>query len=161
MSALTVRPAAPDDVPAIHALLLDFGRYWRHEDWVSGSEPALADALFGPAPRGQGHVACLETGVIGVALWFVTYNFWMTRPILYLEDLFVAEAARGSGAGAALMRALAAEALARDCAWMSWTVRDEDAGAARFYAALGAEPDRESRPWRLEGDALHALAGGA
>lgn len=158
MSAPAVRPAVRDDVPAIHALLRDFGRYWHHADWVSGTEAALADALFGPVPRGMGHVACAGGSVIGVALWFVTYNFWVTRPILYLEDLFVAEAARGSGAGAALMRALAAEALARDCAWMSWTVRDEDEGAARFYAGLGALPDRESRPWRLEGEALERLA---
>ncbi len=156
--SVTVRPARAEDVGAIAGLLRAFGRYWGHEDWVTGSEAALADALFGPAPRGFGHIACVDDAAVGVALWFITYNFWMARPILYLEDLFVDEAARGSGAGAALMRALAAEALARDCTWMNWAVLNDDARANRFYAGLGAVTHPDSTLWRLETEALTALA---
>jgi len=157
--AVIVRPAIAADAGAIAALLRAFGRYWEHEEWVPGREAALDEALFGPAPRGFGHVAVMEGRVIGVALWFLTYNFWVTRPILYLEDLFVEADARGSGAGAALMRALAAEVVARDCAWMNWVVVNHDERAQRFYAGLGAVTDPVATQWRLDGEDCARLAG--
>lgn len=160
MTALTVRRAVDADTGAIAALLRAFGRYWDHEDWVTGTEPALREALFGPEPRGFGHVAVLDDHIVGVALWFLTYNFWVTQPILYLEDLFVDADARRSGAGAALMRAVAGEAVARDCAWMHWAVVDADERAQRFYASLGGVTDPKSTLWRLDSEECVKLAAG-
>ncbi len=156
-----VRQAVPEDIGAIHALLLGFGRHVGHVEWVSAGPEALAGALFGAAPRGHAHVALVDGRIVGVALWFLSFNFWMVQPVLYLEDLFVDAEARGSGAGEALMRALAAEAVARDCAWMDWQVLTDNHGGQRFYARLGARAQPEWRLWRLEGPALAELAGGA
>jgi GNAT superfamily N-acetyltransferase len=156
---LVVRPAAPADVDAIFERLLGFGRHVGKPDWVSTTPDQLAAGLFGPAPRGFAHVATVEDRVVGVALWFFTYNFWMAQPVLYLEDLFVDADARGSGAGEALMRALAAEAQAHGCAWMDWQVLTDNLGGQRFYDRLGARLQPEWRLWRLEGEALAALAG--
>ena len=155
---LVVRPAAPIDVDAIFERLLGFGRHVGNPDWVSTTPDQLVAGLFGSLPRGFAHVATVEGRVVGVALWFFTFNFWMAQPILYLEDLFVDADARGSGAGEALMRALAAEAVARDCAWMDWQVLTVNVGGQRFYDRLGAELQPEWRLWRLEGEALAALA---
>lgn len=158
MAALEIRAAARGDVSAIHRLLLDFGRHWGHEEWVSGSPDALATALFGPDHKGYGHVAVLDGAVVGVALWFLAFNFWMAQPVLFLEDLYVDEAARGSGAGEALMRALAKEAVTCDCAWMEWIVAVDNVAGQRFYARHGGTAKTEYDLWRLEDDALHALA---
>lgn len=155
---VVVRRATADDVAAIHALLLGFGRHIGHVDWVTAGPAALRDALFGATPRGFAHVAVVDARIVGVALWFLSFNFWMVQPILYLEDLFVDAEARGSGAGEALMRALAAEAIARDCAWVDWQVLTENTGGQRFYDRLGAKLQPEWRLWRLEGEALAALA---
>lgn len=156
---VTVRPATAGDIGAIAGLLRAFGRYWNREDWVTGGEVALAEALFGPEPRGFGHVAVADGRVIGVALWYLAYNFWAARPILYLEDLYVDADARGSGAGGALMRALAGEAVARDCVWMNWVVVNADQRAQRFYAGLGAVTDPIATQWRLDGEDCARLAG--
>lgn len=156
--SVAVRPAVRADVEAIHERLCRFGRHIGHPDWVSTTSAQLGAALFGPAPSGFAHVATLGDGVAGVALWFLSFNFWMAQPILYLEDLFVDAEARGLGAGDALMRALAAEAQARDCAWMDWIVLTENLGGQRFYERLGARLQPEWRLWRLEGEALAALA---
>ncbi|MFD1949152.1 GNAT family N-acetyltransferase [Sphingomonas arantia] len=106
------------------------------------------------------HVAVLDGAVVGVALWFQTYSTWTGRPSLYLEDLFVADVARGTGAGKALFRALAREAVRRDCARIDWAVLDWNETAAGFYEAIGARPSTGWQPWRIEGAALERLAAG-
>ncbi len=156
--SVTARPAVRADVDAIYERLLRFGRHLGHPDWVSATSAQLGEVLFGPAPKGFAHVAQHEGKIVGVALWFLSFNFWMAQPILYLEDLFVDAEARGLGAGEALMRALAGEAQARDCAWMDWIVLTENEGGQRFYDRLGAKLQPEWRLWRLEGEALAALA---
>src|SRR6266849_1668935 len=49
----------------------------------------------------------------GTALFHTRFSTWLGRPGLYLEDLYVTEAARGQGAGRRLMARLAAIAIAR------------------------------------------------
>jgi GNAT superfamily N-acetyltransferase len=39
---------------------------------------------------------------VGYATWFHTYSTFLAKPTMYLEDLFVREDARESGAGSAL-----------------------------------------------------------
>lgn len=158
--APVIRAATIADVPAIHGLLQRFGTHWGNPDWVSATPEALSAALFGADPKGFGHVAQIDGQVTGVALWFVTFNFWMAEPILFLEDLFVDEAARGSGAGEALMRALAREATERGCAWMDWIVRTDNHAGQRFYARHGGVRQGDFDLWRMERDALARLAGG-
>lgn len=158
MTDILVRPAARGDVPAIHGLLRAFAAHGGYPDWVRSTTDQLDDAFFGPAAWCAAHVAEADGAIVGMALWFLNFNFGLGRPGLYLEDLFVADHARGWGVGEALIRALAAEAIARDCVWMDWLVLTENVGAQRFYARLGAAEQSEWRLWRLEGNALTDLA---
>jgi GNAT superfamily N-acetyltransferase len=82
----------------------------------------------------------------------------MGRPSLYLEDLFVLPEERGTGAGKALLRALARIALRRGCGRMEWTVLDWNRPAIRFYERLGARLRKEWILTRLTGAPLRRLA---
>ncbi|MBX9730478.1 MAG: GNAT family N-acetyltransferase [Sphingomonas sp.] len=155
---LAIRRATQDDIPEIHRLLLAFGRHWQREEWVSGTQAALDTALFGLDHRGFAHVAELDGKVVGMALWYLTFSFWLAEPVLFLEDLYVDEPARGSGAGEALLRTLAAEALDRGCAWMDWIVQTDNEATKRFYARHGGAHNADFDLWRMEGDQLRALA---
>jgi GNAT superfamily N-acetyltransferase len=95
---------------------------------------------------------------VGFALYFFTYSTFMGRPTLYLEDLFVVPAARGAGAGRALLAALARLAVRRGCGRMEWAVLDWNRPAIRFYERLGAKLRKEWILTRLTGGALARLA---
>ena len=97
---------------------------------------------------------------IGLALYYFTYSTFLGRPTLYLEDLFVLPAARGNGAGRALLRALAKIAVRRGCGRMEWAVLDWNTPSIRFYQKLGAKLRREWILTRLAGAPLRRLAGG-
>ena len=69
-------------------------------------------------------------------------------------------AARGRGAGAALMAAVAAETVRRGAVSLEWGVHASNAGALGFYRRLGAGGG-EVRILGVDGDRLRALAAAA
>ncbi|WP_442681355.1 N-acetyltransferase family protein [Sphingomonas sp. ASY06-1R] len=155
---MIVRIATPGDVPAIRQLIIALATYERDPDAVRATEQSLHQTLFSQDAKVYAFVAEIEGNVCGIAIWFLNYSTWTGRPGIYLEDLFVAETARGTGAGRALLRALAQEAVARNCARIDWAVLDWNAPAMDFYRALGARPQSGWQPWRLDGDALAEMA---
>lgn len=155
---VTIRRAAPADVPDLLRLITALAVYEREPDAVKATEQSLTETLFAERAQVFAHVADRDGSVVGVALWFETYSTWTGRPSLYLEDLFVEPAARGDGIGRRLFRALASEAKARGCARLDWAVLDWNESARGFYRALGGHHSTGWQPWRLEGAALDALA---
>jgi GNAT superfamily N-acetyltransferase len=69
----------------------------------------------------------------------------------------VRPAARGTGAGRALLATLAAICVERRYRRMEWVMLDWNP-AARFYQTIGATVVGDWLPYRLSGDALHRLA---
>ncbi len=76
---------------------------------------------------------------VGFAIYFTTFSTFLCKPGLYLEDLFVEPAHRGSGIGKALLRRLASLAVERGCGRFEWRVLDWNEPSIRFYESLGAK----------------------
>lgn len=155
---LSIRLATRADVPTILELVRELAAYEREPNAVVASEERLANDGFGDAPRFRVLLAEWDRAPVGLAFHFFTYSTWRGTPTLYLEDLFVRPAHRGRGIGVALMRRLAADAVAIGCERFDWQVLDWNETAIRFYESLGARVMRGWLPVRLEGDALRALA---
>lgn len=92
----------------------------------------------------------------GEALGFATVSFapfaWTGSDVAFLQDLFVAESARGQGAGEALLKAVYAEADGRGAAQVYWMVDETDAKLQRFYERNAIRTPyvrfmREPWPW--------------
>ncbi len=157
---LVIRPALAKDVPVVLALIRALATYEREPDAVLATEADLLRDGFGEgAPAFHVLLAEDEGEPIGFAFYFFTYSTWRGRPCLWLEDLFVAPEHRKKGAGLALMKALAREAVDRECRRFVWQVLDWNEPSIVFYERLGAKVLREWLTVRLEGDALEALAG--
>jgi GNAT superfamily N-acetyltransferase len=154
-----VRAAAPADVPVLLELVRELAAYEREPDAVEATEELLATALFGVAPVASCSVALDDGGdVVGFALWYITFSTWKGRPGLWLEDLFVRPSARGTGLGTALLQELARTCVERGYPRFEWWVLDWNAPAIGFYRSLGAVPQDEWTTFRVDGDALRALA---
>jgi GNAT superfamily N-acetyltransferase len=158
MAAAMIRAATPSDIPAIHRLIVELAVYEKEPDAVQASHADLASALFGARPTAECVLAVQDGAPVGLALFFTNFSTWTGKPGLYLEDLFVMPAARGTGLGKALLVHLAGIAVARGYGRFEWSVLDWNTPAIGFYTALGAKPMSEWTVMRVEGDALAALA---
>lgn len=155
---IRIRPAVVDDLPLIVRLIRGLAEYERLLDECAVSEEALREHLFGSRPYAEVIIAEDASGPAGFALFFHSYSTFLTKPGLYLEDLFVLPERRGSGVGRRLLARLAEIALERGCGRLEWAVLDWNEPALRFYRGLGAAGLKEWIPHRLTGDALLALA---
>jgi len=155
---LAIRTATAADVPTILGFIRALAVYEKLEHQVIADEAALHATLFGPRPAAEVLIAELAGTPIGFALFFQSYSTFLARPGLYLEDLFVIPEARGKGAGAALMSALARIAVERNYGRFEWTVLDWNQPSIDFYASLGAKPQNEWIIQRVVGEPLAALA---
>jgi GNAT superfamily N-acetyltransferase len=158
--SVLVRRATTADIPTLHALVRDLAAYEREPDAVVATEADMLREGFGPSPSFHALVAEHEHEPIGFALYFFTYSTWRGRRCLYLEDLFVRPEHRGRGAGIALMRHLAREAVDQACARFCWQVLDWNEPSIAFYERLGARIERQWLSVRIDGDALVRLAEG-
>lgn len=154
-----IRSATLADVPLILRLVRELAEFEREPDAVEATEDMLAAALFGERPAAEAVIAELDGAPVGFALFFQNFSTWTGRPGIYLEDLYVTPAARGSGTGTALLRHLAGIALDRGCGRFEWAVLDWNEPAINFYRAMGAVGMDEWRVQRVAGDALVKLAG--
>jgi len=154
----SVRDAQPADLPAIVGLIRELAEYEHLLHLVQATPEALAPHLFGPAAGTAALVAEHDGQVVGFALYFSNFSTFLCRPGLYLEDLYVQPAHRGTGLGKALLVSLARRAVARGCGRFEWSVLDWNLPAQRFYESLGATVMPDWRICRVSGDALQSLA---
>jgi len=159
--SLLVRPAVPGDVPQIAAFIRDLARYEQLEHRLELDEQRLQQHLFGAVPACGALLAEWGGEAAGFALFFATYSTFRTRQCLHLEDLFVRPERRGHGVGLALLRAVAAVAVARGCPRLDWQVLDWNTSAIGFYERQGAQLLTDWRVCRLDGEALAACAAAA
>jgi GNAT superfamily N-acetyltransferase len=153
----TVRPVRPEDVPAVVAMVHELADFERAADQCHLTAEQLEGVLFAE-PTVFGHVAVDAADLpVGFALWFLKFSTWTGTSTIHLEDLYVRPAARGTGAGGALLAALAEICVRRGYHRLEWVMLDWNP-AAEFYAAIGAEVTADWVPYRLSGEALHRLA---
>lgn len=113
MTTLTIRPAAVHDLEAVAALLTELGRPTLTAETRNGARAVYERHV------GRTDTHSLVVDVNGEIVGFVSLEFrerlnW-TTPQAWIPDLIVTEAAHGTGAGGALLRAAFAIARERGC----------------------------------------------
>lgn len=154
-----IRPATVADVPLILTLIRELAEFERLLHEVTGDEASLREHLFGPRPVAEVLLAFVRDGgeAAGMTLFFQNFSTFLTRPGIYLEDLYVRPPHRGQGLGKILLRRVAQLAVARGCGRFEWAVLDWNENAIGFYKKLGARLLEDWRICRVAGDALTAL----
>ena len=153
----TLRPAEPRDVSAIVALITELAEFEQLTHLLEVTPDKLAPHLFGQRPVAECVVGEVAGEVVAFALFFTNFSTFLARPGLYLEDLYVRPAHRGSGLGKALLAHLGRLAAERGCGRFEWSVLDWNANAIAFYEKLGATVMPDWRICRISGERLQRL----
>ena len=155
---VTLRFATAEDTPVILAMIRELADYERMSHEVVADITRLRQSLFGERRVAEVLIAEKRREPVGFALFFHNFSTFVGRPGIYLEDLYVRPAARGSGIGKALLVRLARIAVERGCGRLEWAVLDWNEPAIGFYRRLGATAMDEWTVFRLTGAALEDLA---
>lgn len=143
---LKIRVAKINDVETLFSLIKALADYEKLSDEVTGSVENLEKHLFGNPVYGEAIIAELDDESVGFALFFTNYSTFLTKPGIYLEDLFVLPEYRCQGIGKELLNYLINLAKDRDFGRVEWSVLDWNQQAINFYEKMGAKvlPD-----WRI------------
>lgn len=155
---LNMRPATVSDVPVILGFIQELAEYEKLSHECIATEENLTQTLFGLRPYAEVIIAEWEGAPVGFSLFFHSYSTFLSRPGIYLEDLYVQPAMRGKGIGKALLANLAALALERNCGRLEWSVLNWNTPSIEFYKSCGAIAKDEWTMYQVVGEALTALS---
>jgi len=133
---VSIRPATADDCGLILDFIRELALYEKAPGAVVATEAQLREHGFGAKPQFEALIAELDGAPVGMALFHTRFSTWLGEPTLYLEDIFVRDAARGHGVGRRLMARLARIALERGWGRIDFHVLDWNP-ARGFYRKLG------------------------
>jgi GNAT superfamily N-acetyltransferase len=131
-----VRPIGPGDEAAWRRLwkgYLDFYETELPEEVYATSFARLTD----PAVEDyHGLLALADGAPVGLAHFIFHRHGWQVADVCYLQDLYVAPQARGTGAGRTLIEAVYAAADAAGRPVVYWLTQDFNTTARRLYDRL-------------------------
>ena len=152
-----IRFAGEQDSGHILSFIKELAEYEKLGGEVVATEESLRETIF---VRKQAEVIIGEENGLPVAfaLFFHNYSTFLGKAGMYLEDLFVLEAYRGRGYGKQMFKCLGAIAAERGCGRLDWWCLDWNKPSIDFYLKMGATDMKDWTVYRLQGEALSALA---
>jgi GNAT superfamily N-acetyltransferase len=153
---IRVRLATVEDCGLILHFIRELAIFEKAPDAVVATEDDLRRHGFGPNPRFEALIAERDGEPAGMALFHTRFSTWLGQPTLFLEDIFVAEAARRHGVGRILITGLARIALERGWGRIDFHVLDWNP-ARGFYERLGFGHAAEWLRYGIDREGLQRL----
>lgn len=136
---LAIRPLAPGDKA-------EWRRMWTA--YLAFYEADLPDAVFdatfakllpGGADDMHGLIAEADGKPVGLVHYIFHSHCWRPEGVTYLQDLFVDEGVRGTGAGRALIEAVSAKAAEAGKPSVYWMTQDFNHTARLLYDRIATK----------------------
>jgi GNAT superfamily N-acetyltransferase len=132
-TALTIRPARPDDFDAWLPLWQGYQTFYKvsippevtHQTWQRFHDPAEPMHCT-VAEDGQGRL-------VGIVHYIFHRSCWTAGDYTYLQDLFTAPECRGQGVGRALIEHVYARAAEAGAARVWWLTHESNTTAMHLY----------------------------
>jgi GNAT superfamily N-acetyltransferase len=156
----TIRAGRAEDGPGFVRLVRELAEFERLAPPDADAQKRLIEDAVGPRPRFELFVAeaAGHAGIVGYAVVLWTYSSFLAKPTLYLEDIYLTPAHRGTGLARVFLAALARHALERGAGRIEGVVLTWNERARRFYAATGAKELEDWRFFRYDERALQDIA---
>jgi GNAT superfamily N-acetyltransferase len=156
-ASVAIRAATAADAGTIVRLIRALAEFEKLADEVRITEADVLRDGFGERPCFECLLAEVDGEAVGFALFFANYSTFEGRPGIFVEDLYVAETARGLGIGRQLLARLARLAVERGCPRLDLSVLHWNP-ARGFYDRLGFLHMTDWLAYRLSGAGLTRLA---
>ena len=133
MARCIIRPLRPEDEPDWRRLWTAYLEFYKTSVPEAVYQTTFA-RLLGDDPRDFSCLVAEEGGLlIGLTHYLSHRHAWKIEEVVYLQDLFVAPEARGTGAGRALIEAVYAVADAAGTPMVYWLTQDFNTEARLLY----------------------------
>lgn len=130
----SVREACEDDFPIIIEMIRELAVFEKAPEAVTNS----VEQMKKESDYFRCFLAVTDKGdVIGMALCFFAYFTWVGKS-LYLDDIYVRESFRKTGAGTLLLKKIFETARDEGCKRVRWQVLRWNEGAIDMYRKCGA-----------------------
>lgn len=153
-----IRPLKEEDIPDVLRLLREFAEYERLSEHCLVDEQRMRMALFGAEAFVEGIVAERGGSLIGYSLFFPYFSSFRGERGLYVDDLYLAPAARSGGLGKRMLAAVAKRAMERGFERIDFLVHEGNRAAIEFYQRLGATHNEGEQHFKIAGEAFKTLA---
>jgi GNAT superfamily N-acetyltransferase len=149
---------ATTDINTLLDMLLDLGK----SDGVAEIRTdavALELALFDDHPAISAKFVMMDDAVAGFVIYSWKWGTFTGVRDMYMQAIYVRPEFRRQGLGLTIMQHLASIAVDEGCSRIEWlTVKDKQM-SKEFYDSIGAVEASHMTVRRVQGDALHKLAG--
>jgi GNAT superfamily N-acetyltransferase len=135
MAEVAIRPLGPEDRADWEPLWAGYLAFYEATIPSTVTETTWA-RLNDPAEPMHALGAFVDGQLVGIVHYLFHRSTWTTGDYCYLQDLFTAEAARGRGAGRALIQAVYERASAASASRVYWLTQEGNATARALYDKL-------------------------
>lgn len=149
---LNIRKASPQDAEILFGLITALAEYEKLSHEVRMTVSDLKAALNPEKSFIQVLIAEFNNLPAGYALFFKNFSTFLSKPGIYLEDLFVKPEYRGKGIGKELLETIIRLAKENGYGRVEWSVLDWNEPAIEFYKKRGAFPLKDWTIFRLPED---------
>ena len=156
---INFRFATAEDTALILKFIRKFDQFQHNMDTVTATEESLKKWVFEEG-KAEALFALDGDKEIGFVLCNHSFSAHQGKPALFLECFFIEEEYRGQGIGAALIRKVAQTCIERGWVRVECNSPDWNAASVKFYNHLGFEEMNGWTVYRIDGEALDALANG-
>ncbi|MBC7382983.1 MAG: GNAT family N-acetyltransferase [Bacteroidia bacterium] len=148
--SVIIRFATVEDTDLILRFIHGIAAYEKLSHLVEATPEKIKKHLFEEKAVSECLLAFEDETAIGFALFFHNFSTFVSKPGIYLEDLFIDPAYRAKGYGKALLISLIKIAKQRECGRVEWSVLNWNTPAIEFYESLGAVPMEGWTVYRLD-----------
>jgi GNAT superfamily N-acetyltransferase len=137
--AIRIEPISARQLETLLPMIAAYQRFYGVKEVDEERNRAFFSRFLAPSDDGMLLGAWREEALVGYACLYWHFTSLVPAETVLMNDLFVAETARGEGIGRALIEASAGVARERSAHCLEWATAPDNETARRLYDSTGAE----------------------